>query len=60
MRILILFAISFFAAANDWDAKFVEVCRRDHFRARLKSSDGTWLKPKSEILALLKDADVQK
>lgn len=46
--------------AVDWDAKYDEVCQRDRFCSRLKSNDGTWLKPKSEIIALLKDKEVQK
>lgn len=47
------------AFAADWDSKFAELCGRDKFCSRLKATDGTWLKPRSEIIALLKNSDVQ-
>ena len=55
----LLFLLSLFAFSQDWDAKFNEVCSRDKFCSKLKATDGTWLRPKSEIIALLKDNDVQ-
>ena len=60
MAYFLLLLISLFAFSQDWDAKFIEVCNRDKFCSRLKATDGTWLRPKSEIIALLKDNEVQK
>ena len=46
--------------ADEWDEKYKEVCGRDRFFSRLKSSEGVWLKIKPEVKALLKDPDIQK
>ncbi|MFN3698551.1 MAG: DUF1402 family protein [Pseudobdellovibrio sp.] len=59
MKILFILTISFLLFAEDWDSKFAEVCKRDAMCSRLKASDGTWFKPKPEIIALLKHSDAQ-
>lgn len=57
--LLILFGIISVAFASDWDQKFSDVCKYDQFCLRLKTSDGAWLRPKAEIVAILKDKDIQ-
>ncbi len=54
---LALFSIA--VLASDWEEKFKTVCEYDRFCTRLRSSDGSWLKPKPEIVAILKDAELQ-
>ncbi len=56
---LILFLFFSAALAADWDQRFTEVCKYDEFCRRLKTSDGTWLRPKPEVVAILKDKDIQ-
>lgn len=48
-----------FAIAADWDQRFTEVCKYDRYCLRLKTSDGSWLRPKPEVVAILKDKDIQ-
>lgn len=59
VKALFVFLTSFLLFAEDWDAKFAEVCKRDSMCSRLKATDGTWFKPKPEIIALLKNSEVQ-
>jgi Protein of unknown function (DUF1402) len=56
---LIIILFFYGAQAEDWEAKYAEVCKRDSMCERLKAMDGTWLRPKPEITALLKDKDIQ-
>lgn len=42
--------------ATDWESEFNQLCSYDkEWCGRLKYSDGTWVKPKKEILKLLKE-----
>lgn len=56
---LILFGLLSVALASDWDLKFADVCKYDKWCLRLKTSDGAWLRPKPEIIAILQDKDIQ-
>ena len=58
MRILfttiLLFQISPLVFAQDWETKYKDLCSYDHkWCGKVKNSDGTWVKPKKEILKLL-------
>ena len=59
MRVL-FFLLPLVLFAEDWDTKFAEVCKRDAMCNRLKASDGNWFRPKPEIIALLKNVEVQE
>lgn len=49
------------AVAEDWDAAFKEVCAiGGPLCQRLKSSEGVWNKPKPEVLAMMRDPEIQK
>lgn len=56
---LILFGLLSVALASDWDLKFADVCKYDRWCLRLKTSDGAWLRPKPEVIAILKDKEIQ-
>lgn len=47
------------AVSADWDTRFKEVCSYDAYCRRLRTSDGTWLKPKPEIVAVMRDKEIQ-
>src|SRR4051812_13556335 len=58
MKYLTLFILGSFllsqAKAEDWEAKYKELCSYDmKWCGKIKNSDGTWVKPKKEIVKLL-------
>jgi hypothetical protein len=59
--IIIIFCLSslstsFGAAIRDWEKEYKDLCSYDNkFCAKLKNSDGTFVRPKKEIVALLKE-----
>ncbi len=59
MQLFLIFILVSFAAEN-WEDSFSDVCRIDvKYCLKLKTSDGGWLKPKTEIMVLLKDPEIQ-
>lgn len=41
-------------AAPDWEKALKDICSFDQFCERLKTSDGAWVKPRNELLAVIK------
>ena len=51
--ICMLFYVSF-VLAQDWDAEYKQLCSYDQdWCPRLKNSDGTWVRPKPEIVKII-------
>jgi hypothetical protein len=51
---LALLLVPFAQAAPDWEKAFKDVCSFDQYCERLKMSDGAWVKPRNELLAVIK------
>jgi hypothetical protein len=57
--LLIILLLPILAIAEDWDKRFDELCKFDKYCVRLKTQDGAWMKPKPEILAVIRTKEVQ-
>ncbi|CAN5624488.1 hypothetical protein BH10BDE1_BH10BDE1_09620 [soil metagenome] len=57
--LFLLIPLAAIAASNDWDQRYDELCKNDKWCVRLKTQDGAWMKPKPEILAVMRTKEVQ-
>ncbi len=58
LAIFVFTLVQIAQAAPDWEKALKDVCSFDQYCERLKTSDGAWVKPRKELLAVIKSPDM--